>query len=145
MSNTTKSNTTNPVSKTRTTYRASTHPKWSHAKWTQANPRPDAVDIPISIIVHPAPTYEELCAMRDESSNNFVHALNLEVNRCKPKPFWMQRANSDPTPTQHACIDPAQVKQLECILRPETLHGTFISIAALMNEIQKDVALLVKW
>ena len=86
--------------------------------------------------------------MRDElaeSTNPFVHALNQEVNRCKPKPFWMRRANSEQVhPTQHACIDPAQVKQLEGILNPETLHGTFISITALMNEIQKDVALLVK-
>jgi hypothetical protein len=142
--------------KTRTTYRASTHPKWRNLE-----PKPDAIDIPISIIVQPALTFGELCAMRDgliaktgpasngsNGSNDvwtLMQALTKEVNRCTPKPAWMRRPNdpSEPLPpTQHACIDPAQAAQLNGILKPETLRRTFMSINALMNEIQNDIVLL---
>ena len=157
--------------KTRTTYRASTHPKWRNME-----PRPEAIDIPISIIVRPALTFSELCAMRDgliakigpgiatgtnpgtNTSTNpgtnpgsndtwtLMQDLTKEVNRCTPKPAWMRRPNqpSEPAPpTQHACIDPAQAAQLECILKPETLRRTFMSINDLMNEIQNDIMQLV--
>ena len=146
--------TTTTFAKTRTTYRASTHPKWRNLE-----PRPDAIDIPISIIVRPALTFGELVAMRDGliakigpgngNGNNdtwtLMQALTKEVNRCTPKPAWMRKPNqsSEPlTPTQHACIDPAQAAQLEGILKPETLRRTFMSINALMNEIQNDIVVL---
>ena len=157
--------------KTRTTYRASTHPKWRNME-----PRPEAIDIPISIIVRPALTFSELCAMRDgliakigpgiatgtatnpgtatNTATNpgtndtwtLMQDLAKEVNRCTPKPAWMRNPNqpSEPAPpTQHACIDPAQAAQLEGILKPETLRRTFMSINALMNEIQNDIMQLV--
>lgn len=143
--------------KTKTTYRASSHPKWH-----RANPRPAAIDIPISLIVQPALTFHALCQLRDRITNQvynededqcqcqdqsqdqlwFMEALNREVRRCTPKPVWMQRerASEQVLPTQHACIDPAQVKELEGILSPETLRRTFISIPALMTQIQNDIA-----
>jgi hypothetical protein len=71
-----------------------------------------------------------------------MEALNREVRRCTPKPVWMRRANQpveQVLPTQHACIDPTQVTQLEGILSPETLRRTFISIPALMTQIQDDI------
>lgn len=71
-----------------------------------------------------------------------MEALNKEVRRCTPKPVWMQRANQSVErvlPTQHACIDPAQVKELEGILSHETLRRTFVSILALMTQIQDDI------
>jgi hypothetical protein len=139
-------------SKTRTTYCASTHPKW------QNNPTQSGVlRIPISIITTPAPTYQDLCAMRDELSlcfsgaaqlsdpdpvvqdkREFMQALTCEIGRCKPDP-WLQNQTTI-HPTQHAYIDPDQVKQLEGILKPETLRRTFISINALIHEIQKDMS-----
>jgi hypothetical protein len=129
-------------------------------------PRPEAIDIPISIIVRPALTFSELCAMRDgliakigpgiatgtatnPGSNDtwtLMQDLAKEVNRCTPKPAWMRNPNqpSEPAPpTQHACIDPAQAAQLEGILKPETLRRTFMTINALMNEIQNDIMQLV--
>jgi hypothetical protein len=134
-------------SKTRTTYRASTHPKW------QKNPKQSGVlEIPISIITTPAPTFADLCVMHDklaafhrtcsttEDTLAFMQALNREISRCRTK-SWMLKPNE--TPTQHAYIDPDQVKQLEGILKPETLRRTFISINALMHEIQKDVTQLL--
>ncbi len=42
-------------------------------------------------------------------------------------------------PTQHARIDGAQVNELKGILKPETLRRTFISIPALMAQIQADI------
>lgn len=147
---------TTTFAKTRTTYRASTHPKWRNME-----PKPEAIDIPISIIVQPALTFTELVAMRDgliakigpasnasNGSNDvwtLMQSLTKEVNRCTPKPAWMRRPNdpSEPLPpTQHACIDPAQAAQLNGILKPETLRRTFMSINALMNEIQNDIMLL---
>jgi len=138
------------ATKTKTTYRASTH-----SRWNRANPRPNAIDIPISIRVHPALTFQQLCELRDRVTNEayncehrqdqdqmmFMEALNKEVNRCKPRPEWMRRPNQSEhvLPTQHACIDPAQVKELEGILSPNTLRTRFISIMALMNQIQNDL------
>jgi len=105
----------------------------------------------ISIEVSPAPTYDQLCVMKDELASScgadedklaFLEAINREVNRCKPKPVWMQRANQSnipPSPTQHARIDGTQVNELKGILKPETLRRTFISIPALMAQIQADI------
>ena len=137
----------------RTTYRPSTHPKWS--KWAtdnkHENPNP-GLKTQISIEVFPAPTFDELCAMQgamqaevrtaDKDKNAFLDAINREVNRCKPKPVWMRRPNdsNDPLPpTQHARIDSAQAKELKGILKPETLRRTFISIPALIAQIQADI------
>jgi hypothetical protein len=143
--------------KTKTTYRASTH-----SRWNRVNPRPAAIDIPISIIVHPVLTFQQLCELRDRVTSEaykcedmhkcehrqdqdqmqmmFMEALNREVNRCKPRPEWMRRPNQPVAQmTQHACIDPAQVKELEGILSPTTLRMTFISITELMNQIQNDL------
>jgi hypothetical protein len=123
--------------KTKTTYRASTH-----SRWNRANPRPAGIDIPISIIVHPALTFQQLCELRDRVTHEAyncedrqdLEALNREVNRCKPRPNQLVAQM-----TQHACIDPAQVKELEGILSPNTLRTTFISIPALMSQIQNDL------
>ena len=137
----------------RTTYRPSTHPKWS--KWAtdnkHENPNP-GLKTQISIEVFPAPTFDELCAMQgamqaevrtaDKDKNAFLDAINREVNRCKPKPVWMRRpnqSNEQVPPTSHARIDGAQVNELKGILKPETLRRTFISIPALMAQIQADI------
>ena len=154
----TRTNMSYSTPKTKTTYRASSHPKWQRAN---PNSRPAALDIPISIIVQPALTFQTLCELRDQITNQvynqdqaqdqgqgqepqdqlwFMEALNREVRRCTPK--WMRRANQpveQVLPTQHACIDPTQVTQLEGILSPETLRRTFISIPALMTQIQDDI------
>lgn len=121
-------------SKTRTTYRPSTHPMW--AKGSNAAVQ----DIQISIHVMPAPTLANLTAMRDqivchtEDLTVWKHALNAEVMRCTP---MMKRDVVHPT--QHARIDTAQVEQLRGILRPETLRRTFISMPALIRQIQSDI------
>ena len=154
----TRTNMSYSTPKTKTTYRASSHPKWQRAN---PNSRPAALDIPISIIVQPALTFHTLCELRDQITNQvynqdqdqdqgqephdqlwFMEALNREVRRCTPKPVWMRRANQpveQVLPTQHACIDPTQVTQLEGILSPTTLRMTFISITELMNQIQNDL------
>ena len=123
-------------SKTRTTYRPSTHPRW--AKWSNA-----AVQaIQIHIHVMPAPTLAELTAMRDqivchtEDQTVWKHALNQEVVRCSPSRMMKQELAH---PTQHARIDSAQVEQLSGILKPETLRRTFISMPALIRQIQDDI------
>jgi hypothetical protein len=68
------------------------------------------------------------------------HALVTEIARCTPKPAYMKRTLEHPKhPTQHAKIAPGQIKQLEGILRAETLRRTFISIPALMAQIQTDI------
>lgn len=137
----------------RTTYRPSTHPRWARDN-KHENPNP-VLEMQISIEVSPAPTYAELCAlqsamqgaMQAEHQNNedtlaFLDAINREVNRCKPKPVWMRRpnqSNEQVPPTQHARIDGAQVHELKGILKPETLRRKFISIPALMAQIQADI------
>lgn len=122
-------------SKTRTTYRPSTHPMW--AKGSNA-----AVQgIQISIHVMPAPTLANLTAMRDqivcytEDQTVWKGALHAEVMRCTPSRMKREVAY----PTQHARIDTAQVEQLSGILRPETLRRTFISMPALIRQIQSDI------
>ena len=114
------------------------------------NPNP-VLKMQFSIEVFPAPTYAELCAMQgamqaelqiNEDKLAFMDAINREFNRCTPKPAWMRRPNesSEPLPpTQHARIDGAQVNELKGILKPETLRQTFISVPALMAQIQVDI------
>ena len=135
-----KSNTytTMSYSKTRTTYRPSTHPRW--AKGSNA----DVKDLQIHIHVMPAPTLAELTAMCDQIVCHtddlavWKRALHAEVMRCTPNPAWMKRETMHPT--QHARIDPAQADQLSGILKPETLRRTFISMLALIRQIQADIA-----
>ena len=126
-------------SKTRTTYHASTY--------TNSRTRTKTQDgIHISIEVFPAPTYEELKNMRDKlplplDSNSdqtaWKHALNMEIIRCGPRPAWSTKPQE--TPTQHARINPVQTEQLKDLLKPETLRRTFISMPALMAQIQADI------
>ena len=124
-------------SKTRTTYRPSTHPRWAKGSNTAVQ------DIQIHIHVMPAPTLAELTAMRDqivchtEDQTVWKHALNQEVVRCSPSRMMKQELAH---PTQHARIDSAQVEQLSGILKPETLRRTFISMPALIRQIQDDIA-----
>jgi len=138
-----------------TTYRPSTHPKWS--KWDRVNKCENAnlgLKMQISIEVFPAPTFDELSSMQgamqeelrtgpiNQDKLAFMDAINREVNRCKPKPVWMLRPNqpNEPAPpTQHARIDIAQSKELKGILKPETLRRMFISIPALIAQIQADI------
>jgi len=122
-------------SKTRTTYRPSTHPRWAKG----SNAAVQAIQIHIHVM--PAPTLAELTAMRDqivchtEDQTVWKHALNQEVMRCSPR---MKKELAHPT--QHARIDSAQVEQLSGILKPETLRRTFISMPALIRQIQDDIA-----
>ena len=97
----------------------------------------------------PAPTLAELIAMRDQiichtdDLTVWKRALNAEVMRCSPKPAWMKKELMHPIrPTQHARIAPAQADQLSGILKPETLRRTFISMPALIAQIQSDIAAL---
>jgi len=122
-------------SKTRTTYRPSTHPRWAKG----SNAAVQAIQIQIHVL--PAPTLAQLSAMRDqivchtEDQTAWKHALNQEVVRCSPR---MKKELAHPT--QHARIDSAQVEQLSGILKPETLRRTFISMPALIAQIQADIA-----
>lgn len=124
-------------SKTRTTYHASTY--------TNSRTRTKTQDgIHISIEVFPAPTYEELKNMRDKlpldansDQTAWKHALNMEIIRCGPRPAWSTKPQE--TPTQHARINPVQTEQLKDLLKPETLRRTFISMPALMAQIQADI------
>jgi len=124
-------------SKTRTTYHASTY--------TNSRTRTKTQDgIHISIEVFPAPTYEELKNMRDKlpldansDQTAWKHALNMEIIRCGPRSAWSTKPQE--TPTQHARINPLQTEQLKDLLKPETLRRTFISMPALMAQIQADI------
>jgi len=110
-------------SKTRTTYRPSTHP---------TNRDNEAIkDLVISIHVTPAPTYAELCDMRDQfivladdpDAFTWQQTLDAEIRRCRPLCEWMKMQKKEqPQPTQHARIDPAQAEQLKDLLKPETLR-----------------------
>lgn len=128
-------------SKTRTTYRPCTHPKSKNNA---------CANVEISIQVFPAPTHEELCAMRDKhplpldansdegrDQTAWKQALDMEVYRCRALPAWSMKQQE--TPTQHARIDPAQREQLKDLLKPETLRRRFISMPALIARIQADV------
>jgi hypothetical protein len=127
-------------SKTRTTYRPSTHPMW--AKGSKAATATAIQDVQIHIHVMPAPTFAELTAMRDQivchtdDLTVWKRALHLEVMRCSPS--WMKKELAHPT--QHARIAPEQADQLSGILKPETLRRTFISMPALIRQIQDDIA-----
>ena len=135
-------------SKTRTTYHPSTHPNWNGKEKN---------DITIPIQLLSAPTYDELCAMRDElivsiaanfgavTQNEDIHSDNFawkeqvekELHRCRKLPVW--HAKHQQYPTQHARIDPAQIEQLKDILDPQTLRRRFISVEALLQKIQSDL------
>jgi hypothetical protein len=122
-------------SKTRTTYCPSTHPK------NKTNP---SANIEISIQVFPAPTYAELCNLRNKLPMDancdqiaWKHALDMEIRRCAPPPAWSRKEQAPPT--QHARIGSAQAEQLKDLLKPETLRRTFISMPALMAQIQADI------
>ena len=134
--------------RSRTTYNPFTHPKFAK---TQKQ------EISISIEVMPTLNLEELRALyeaairqplplhansdegRDQTA--WKYALSTEISRCTPKPAYMKRQVDHPShPTQHARIDPEQLKALKSMLRPETLRRTFISIKALMTQIQLDIA-----
>jgi hypothetical protein len=127
-------------SKTRTTYRPSTHP---------TNRDNEAIkDLVISIHVTPAPTYAELCDMRDQfivladdpDAFTWQQTLDAEIRRCRPLCEWMKMQKKEqPQPTQHARIDPAQAEQLKDLLKPETLRRTYISMPVLMRKIQSDL------
>jgi hypothetical protein len=127
-------------SKTRTTYRPSTHP---------TNRDNEAIkDVVISIHVMPAPTYVDLCDMRDriiclaDDRDAFAwqQALDAEIRRCRPLSEWMKMQRKEQAqPTQHARIDPAQAEQLKELLQPETLRCTYISMPVLMRKIQSDL------
>ena len=127
-------------SKTRTTYRPSTHP-------TNRN-NETIKDLVISIRVTPAPTYAELCDMRDQikfladdrDAVAWNQTLDAEIRRCRPLCEWMKMQKKEQAqPTQHARIDPAQAEQLKDLLQPETLRRTYISMPVLMRKIQSDL------
>jgi len=136
----------------RTTYKPSTHPRLSKAKANPAIQDPAIQDLTIAIEVMPPINLAELrlkyeAALReplplhqDMDQTVWKHALVTEIARCTPKPAHMRRALEHPKhPTQHAKIAPGQIKELEGILKPETLRRTFISIPALMAQIQTDI------
>ena len=138
----------------RATYKPSTHPK--NAKAISANPA--IRDLIISIEVMSPINLGQLRAMyeaaimkplqegrqaQDQTQDQtaWQHALMTEISRCAPKPAYMRRTLEHPThPTQHARID-QQHKELvlKGILKPETLRRTFISIPALMAQVQLDI------
>ena len=135
-------------SSSRTTYKPSTHPRLSKAS-------SEIQGLTIAIEVMPPMKLDELrskyeAALKaplplhpDMDQTVWKHALVTEIARCTPKPAYMRRKLEHPNnPTQHAKIDasdPSQFKQLEGILKPETLRRTFISIPALMAQIQLDI------
>jgi hypothetical protein len=137
----------------RTTYRPDRHPKYTAAQNAAISKDPALQRLQISIEVMPVLTldqlrtqYEEALmpphANSDEDHTAWKYALSTEISRCTPKPFYMRRTLEHPSyPTQHAKIDqtPEQLKQLDGILTPETLRRTFISIQALMKQVQLDI------
>ena len=146
------------MSRTRTTYRPDRHPNYTAAQNAAISAHPAIQGLHISIEVMPPINLEELrsqyeAALRqplplyansDEGRDQtaWKHALSTEISRCTPKPAYMRRKLEQPThPTQHARIDQTQpqMKQMERILKPETLRRTFISIPALMTQIQLDI------
>jgi hypothetical protein len=138
-------------SNSRTTYKPSTHPRLSKAS-------SEIQGLTIAIKVMPPINLDELRSKyeaalkaplplhKDMDQTVWKHALVTEIARCTPKPAsnnpWRRKLEHPNNPTQHAKIDasdPRQFKQLEGILKPETLRRTFISIPALMAQIQLDI------
>ena len=137
------------MARTRITYYPSTHPNWN---------KDNKNDIQISIKVGQIPTRDELEAMHKEIiasvassfanadtanndilSDNFAwkQQLEAEIVRCRKLPAWQAKHQQYPTP--HARIDPAQTEQLKGILGPQTLRRRFISVEALLKQIQSDL------
>jgi hypothetical protein len=139
----------------RTTYKPDRHPRFTAAQNVAISANQAIQDLTIAIEVMPpinlaelrskyeAALREPLPLIQDMDQTVWKHALVTEIARCTPKPAHMRRALEHPKhPTQHAKIDasdPSQFKQLEGILKPETLRRTFISIPALMAQIQTDI------
>ena len=91
-------------------------------------------------IRQPLPLHANGDEGRDQTA--WKHALSTEIIRCTPKPAYMRRKLEHPThPTQHARIDPISQnqEQLRSMLKPETLRRTFISMPALIRQIQGDI------
>jgi hypothetical protein len=136
----------------RTTYKPDRHPRFTAAQNVAISANQAIQDLTIAIEVMPpinlaelrskyeAALREPLPLIQDMDQTVWKHALVTEIARCTPKPAYMRRALEHPKhPTQHAKIDPSQAKELEGILKPETLRRTFISIPALMSQIQTDI------
>jgi len=140
----------------RTTYKPDRHPRFTAAQNVAISANPAIKGLTIAIEVMPPIKLDELRAMyeaalreplplhanSDEGRDQTVwkYALSTDIARCTPKPAYMRRALEHPKhPTQHAKIAPSQAKELEGILRAETLRRTFISIPALMAQIQTDI------
>ena len=134
----------------RTTYKPSTHPK--NAKAISANPAVQGLQISIEVMspinlgqlraMHEAAIMQPLQAGQEgRDQTMWQHALSTEIRRCAPKPAHMIRALEHPThPTQHARIDQKHKELvLKGILKPETLRRTFISMPALMAQVQLDI------
>jgi hypothetical protein len=140
----------------RTTYRPDRHPKYTAAQNAAISANSTIQGLQISIEVMPVLTLDQLRAQYEEAlmplhansdegrdQTAWKYALSTEISRCTPKPFYMRRPLEHPScPTQHAKIDqtPEQLKQLDGILTPETLRRTFISMPALIRQIQDDIA-----
>jgi len=136
----------------RTTYKPDRHPRFTAAQNVAISANQAIQDLTIAIEVMPpinlaelrskyeAALREPLPLIQDIDQTVWKHALVTEIARCTPKPAYMRRALEHPKhPTQHAKIAPSQIKELERILKPETLRRTFISIPALMAQIQTDI------
>jgi hypothetical protein len=142
----------------RTTYRPDRHPKYTAAQNAAISANSTIQGLQISIEVMPVLTLDQLRAQYEEALRQplplhansdegrdqtaWKYALSTEISRCTPKPMWMKRKLEHPScPTQHAKIDqtPEQMKQLDGILTSETLRRTFISIQALMKQVQLDI------
>jgi len=136
----------------RTTYKPDRHPRFTAAQNVAISANQAIQDLTIAIEVMPpinlaelrskyeAALREPLPLIQDIDQTVWKHALVTEIARCTHKPAYMRRALEHPKhPTQHAKIAPSQIKELEGILKPETLRRTFISIPALMAQIQTDI------
>jgi hypothetical protein len=135
-------------SKTITTYKPSVHPNFSKLRQKEA-----VQDLNIFIEVMPPINLAELRALYEEALRKpykygdegydqmvWTSTLSMELHRCSKHD---KRTLEHPAhPTQHARIDPnqPQISQLRHMLSPETLRRTFISIPALIRQIQADLA-----
>jgi len=153
-----ETNKSKSMKSSRTTYRPDRHPKYTAAQNAAISANSTIQGLQISIEVMPVLTLDQLRAQYEEAIRQplplhansdegrdqtaWKYALSTEIRRCTPKPFYMRRTLEHPScPTQHAKIDqtPEQMKQLDGILTPETLRRTFISIQALMKQVQLDI------